>query len=106
MNRTADRNDCNECSPVIKTLAKEIDALRAEIDALKRENAELRKKADKSETMPDKFMGWTLQCHRKRGYWQAWKQITGKTRWIHVGRHWDTAKMTEKIKAFESGIDS
>jgi hypothetical protein len=94
---------------VSKQETGEPEAIRRETEALKRENAELRERISKQETgepeaMPEKFRGWTVQQHKK-GYWQAWKWIAGKTRWLYVGKQWNTPKMTAKINALESALN-
>jgi hypothetical protein len=93
----------------LEKTAAELEAIRRETEALKRENAELRERVSKQETgepeaMSEKFHGWTLQQHKK-GYWQAWKWIAGKTRWLYVGKQWNTPKMTAKINALESALN-
>jgi DNA repair exonuclease SbcCD ATPase subunit len=95
-------DDVREKSPKID----DAEGLKAEIKQLKTELKQVREKSPKlNEPMPDSFMGWTVQLHPARGYYQMWKYIAGKTRWIHIGRQWNSEKMKAKIEKTESEID-
>ena len=52
------------------------------------------------ESAPKRINGWGVQLNR--GYFRLFKKISGKVRWIYIGKVWNQDDAEEKIKQFES----
>ncbi|MEE4355160.1 MAG: hypothetical protein V2I97_01750 [Desulfococcaceae bacterium] len=108
-----------------ENLKSGMEESREKIRILEKENAELRQEnrelknrpaypPDRTDTLPENAPShveadgsrWGVQY--KKPYFRLFKKVGTKTKWIHIGREWDTEKAQTKIREKEKqlGIDT
>lgn len=78
----------------------QLSIIKGQKNSLELELNQVRQKVpnQKSITVPKQVDGWGVQL--KGNYYRLFKKISGKVKWIHIGRKWELDLAQKKIKDY------